>query len=88
MASTEAPIRARVRWDRGSAQPTSVAWDGTQLAITSLRSVRDERHAYPSTHGPRLTLDVETSRGRAVLRWDGRERLWYLDALDEERPAA
>jgi hypothetical protein len=88
MASTEAPIPARVRWDRDSIRPTSIAWDGTQLAVTNLRAVRDERHAYPSALGPRLTLDLETTRGRAVLRWDARERRWYLDAIDEERPAA
>jgi len=88
MASTEAPIPARVRWDRDSARPTSIAWDGAHLDVTALRAIRDERHAYRREHGPRLTLDLETTRGRAILRWDARRRRWFLDALEEERPAA
>lgn len=88
MASTEAPIPARVRWDRGSAQPTTIALGGARLAVTALHSVRDERHAYRSEHGPRLTLDLETTRGRAILRWDARRRRWFLDSLEEDRPAA
>lgn len=88
MASTEAPIPARVRWDRDSALPTRIAWAGSQLEVTALRAVRDERHAYRREHGPRLTLDVETSGGRAILRWDARRRRWFLDALEEQRPAA
>ncbi len=88
MASNATPIPARVHWDRDSARPTSIAWGGAQVAVTALRGVRDERHAYPVDRGPRLTLDLETSRGRAVLSWDASRRRWFLDALEEERPAA
>jgi hypothetical protein len=88
MASTQTPIPARVRWDRDSALPTSIAWGGAQLNVTALRAIRDERQAYRSEEGPRLTLDVETTRGRAILHWDARRRRWFIDALEEERTAA
>jgi hypothetical protein len=88
MASIVAPVPARVRWDAQSQRPTSIEWGGSQLDVTALHAVRDERHAYPSEHGPRLTLDLETTGGRAILRWDALRRRWFLDALVDERPAA
>ncbi len=87
MAITTAPIPARVRWDRDSGRPTSIAWGESRLPVTGLRAVRDERHAYRTDCGPRLTLDVDTPRGRAVLSWDARHRRWFLEALDEVRAA-
>jgi hypothetical protein len=88
MASTTAPIPARVRWDRDSELPTSIEWGTSRIAVTGLRGVRDERHAYPTERGPRLTLDLDTPRGRAVLTWDARDRRWFLETIDERRAAA
>ncbi len=88
MASTPPPVPARVRWDRDSEHPTSIEWGGSRISVTGLRGVRDERHAYPNEHGPRLTFDLETPRGRAVLTWDARNRRWFLEALDAAPAAA
>ena len=88
MASTPTPIPARVHWDRDSDHPTSIEWGGSRISVTGLRGVRDERHAYRNERGPRLTLDLDTPRGRAVLTWDARNRRWFLETIDAEPVAA
>jgi len=45
--------------------------------------VRDETAAYPAERGPRITLLVETDAGQASLVFDGRQRRWYVEALDQ-----
>ena len=82
------PIPARVRWDRESTQPTRIEWADSGAGVLALRAVRDERHAYPSGRGPRLTLDVETQRGRIVVSWRPQQRRWFLEALEEADAAA
>ena len=38
---------------------------------------------YPAERGPRITLLVETDAGQASLVFDGRQRRWYVEALDQ-----
>lgn len=77
------PVPVRVRWDRGTARPTSVRLGDRSLAVTGLKAVRDEMAAYPSSRGPRVTFLVETDAGDASLVFDGRRRRWYVEALDQ-----
>ncbi len=85
---TTAPVPARVRWDRDSRRPTSIAFGASRLPVTGLRAVRDERHAYRTEDGPHLTMDLDTPRGRAILTWDARNRRWFLETIDEQPVAA
>lgn len=77
------PTEARVRWDRRQARPSTVVVAGRQLTVTSLDAIRDETAAYPADRGPRITYLVETDGGQASLIFDGRQRRWFVDALDE-----
>lgn len=76
------PTPAAVRWDRQADRPREVQWADHRLTVRSLRSIRDERHAYRAERGPRLTMVVEADRGEAVLVFDARSRRWYVEALD------
>jgi hypothetical protein len=77
------PIPARVRWDRRHGRPTSVQMGDRQLMVRGLEAVRDETAAYPAERGPRITLLVDTDAGQASLVFDGRQRRWYVEALDQ-----
>ena len=79
------PIPAEVRWDRDADRPSEVRWADRQLTVRSLAAVRDERHAYRSDRGPRITMLVDADGGQAVLVFDAARRRWYLEGLD---PAA
>lgn len=83
--TTIAPVPVEVRWDRAADRPSRVRWAERQLTVRSLAAVRDERHAYRSDRGPRLTLVVEADRGQAVLVFDTVRRRWTMEAID---PAA
>lgn len=84
MALTKiAPIPARVRWDRQHARPLSVQLADRQLTVRGLEAVRDETAAYPANRGPRITFLVETDAGQASLVFDGRNRSWFVEALDQ-----
>lgn len=76
------PIEARVRWDRHTARPSEVRWDGRELRVTGLSAVRDERAAYPAGRGPRVTFLLDTDDGQASVTFDARRRRWYVEALD------
>ncbi len=78
-----APVPVRVRWDRDRRLPASVEWNAVRVDVLALRGVRDERHAHRRDHGPRLTLDLATRRGRVVLSWNAGDRRWFLEALEE-----
>ena len=82
------PVPARVHWDQQGQQPRSVEWGRDRLEVLGLEAVRDERHAYQTAQGPRLTLVVATSRGHAMLTWHARGRRWYLEALEATSLAA
>jgi hypothetical protein len=77
------PTAARVQWDRRRARPATVRVGGRQLTVTALDAIRDETAAYPADRGPRITYLVETNAGQASLVYDGRQRRWFVDALDE-----
>jgi hypothetical protein len=77
------PVPARVRWDRSLARPVSVQLADRQLTVRGLEAVRDETAAYPADRGPRITLLVETDVGQASLVFDGRQRRWFVEALDQ-----
>ena len=79
------PVPARVRWDRRHARPLSVQMGDRQLTVRGLEAVRDETAAYPAERGPRITFLLETDGGQASLVFDGRDRRWFVEALD---PAA
>jgi hypothetical protein len=79
------PVPARVRWDRRHARPVSVQVGDRQLTVRGLEAVRDETAAYPAERGPRITLLVQTDAGQASLVFDGRQRRWFVEAMD---PAA
>jgi hypothetical protein len=76
------PAAARVRWDQESDRPSQVRWGGRSVAVTRLKAVRDERHAYQRELGPRLTLVVETATGSAVVVYDASARRWFVEAVD------
>jgi hypothetical protein len=78
------PVQARVRWDRDADRPAEIDCNGTHLRVTHVDAVRDERSAYPADRGPRVTFLLRTEDGgRASLAFDGRERRWYLEALEQ-----
>ncbi len=77
------PIAARVRWDSGAPQPSRVRVADRTLDVTGIKAVRDEMAAYPADRGPRITYLLATAGGEASLVFDGRERRWYLEAVDE-----
>jgi hypothetical protein len=77
------PIPARVRWDRRHARPVSVQMGDRQLTVRGLEAVRDETAAYPAERGPRITFLLETDGGQASLVFDGRQRRWFVEALDQ-----
>ena len=77
------PVPVRVRWDRASARPATLRLGDRSLAITGLKSMRDEMAAYPATRGPRVTFVVNTDAGEASLVYDCRRRRWYVEALDQ-----
>lgn len=77
------PVPARVRWDRRHARPLSVQMGERQLTVRGLEAVRDETAAYPADRGPRITFLVETDAGQASLVFDGRDRRWFVEALDQ-----
>jgi hypothetical protein len=80
------PIEAHVRWDRQANRPAEVRWQGGNLHIVDLDTVRDERAAYPADRGPRVTFVLRTAEGgRASISFDGRRRRWFVEALE---PAA
>ena len=76
------PVPARVRWDRRHARPLSIQMGDRQLTVRGLEAVRDETAAYPAERGPRITFLLETDRGQASLVFDGRQRRWYVEAVD------
>jgi hypothetical protein len=77
------PVPARVRWDRRHARPLSVQMGDRQLTVRGLEAVRDETAAYPAERGPRITFLLETDAGQASLVFDGRDRRWFVEALDK-----
>lgn len=73
---------ARVRWDSRARRPREVAWGGRVVRVAELKSVRDERAAYPAGRGPRVTYLLQTDAGgSAVLVFDGARRRWYVQTL-------
>ncbi len=77
------PIEAHVRWDRIADRPSEVRWNGHRLRVTQLDAIRDERSAYPAERGPRVTLVLRTADGgRASVAFDGRQRRWFLEAVE------
>ena len=77
------PVPADVRWDRRADRPAEIRWDGQHRRVVELDAVRDERKAYPSDRGPRVTFLLRTDDGgRASLVFDGRRRRWFLEALE------
>ena len=77
------PAEAHVRWDRGADRPASVRWGGATIRIVDLDAVRDERSAYPADRGPRVTYLLRTAEGgRASLVFDGRQRRWFVEAIE------
>ena len=80
------PIEAHVRWDRRADRPAKVSWNGRNLRVVDLDTVRDERSAYPAERGPRVIFVLRTDDGgRASVSFDGRRRRWFVEALE---PAA
>lgn len=77
------PVPARVRWDRRHARPVSVQIGDRRLTVRGLEAVRDETAAYPTARGPRITLLLETDAGQASLVFDGRQRRWFVEALEQ-----
>ncbi|HET6745707.1 MAG TPA: hypothetical protein VFH90_07645 [Candidatus Limnocylindria bacterium] len=77
------PVPARVRWDRRHARPLSVQMGDRYLTVRGLEAVRDETAAYPAERGPRITFLLETDGGQASLVFDGRDRRWFVEALDQ-----
>lgn len=77
------PVPARVRWDRRHARPLSVQMGDRRLTVRGLEAVRDETAAYPAERGPRITFLLETDAGQASLVFDGRDRRWFVEALDK-----
>jgi hypothetical protein len=76
------PVPARIRWDRIRQRPREIRWGTDRRRVIGLDRVRDERAAYPSDRGPRLTLVVRTDDGgRASLSFDGRG--WIVDAVED-----
>lgn len=76
------PIRARVQWDRETDRPSSVEVGERRLHVLGIDSVRDEMAAYPRDRGPRVKFVLATDRGQASLVFDGRQRRWYVEALE------
>ena len=77
------PVPASVAWDHRGSSPTVVRFGERALRVRRLRTVRDERAAYPAGGVPRLTLVVEVDSGEALeLVFDARRRRWFVDALD------
>ena len=83
--TTITPLPVEVRWDRAADRPSQVRWAQHQLTVRSLAAIRDERHAYRSDRGPRLTLVVDAEHGQALLVFDAIRRRWTMEAID---PAA
>ena len=54
-----------------------------QLTVRGLEAVRDETAAYPAERGPRITCWSRPMRGQASLVFDGRQRRWFVEALDQ-----
>ena len=77
------PTEARVHWDRRQARPSMVRVAGRLLTVRQLDAVRDETAAYPADMGPRVTYLVDTDAGPASLVYDGRQRRWFVDALEQ-----
>lgn len=74
---------ARVTWDRSADRPSDVRWADRHLRVLELDTVRDERSAYPSGRGPRVTFLLRTmDGGRASLVYDDRSGRWYVEALE------
>jgi hypothetical protein len=76
------PVPAEVRWDHHQDRPREVRWADRQLTIRSLATIRDERHAYRSDRGPRITMVVDAEAGQAVLVFDAARRRWFVEAVD------
>jgi hypothetical protein len=77
------PVPVRVRWNPTQARPASVRFGDRSLRVTGLKAMRDEMAAYPASRGPRVTFLVQTDVGEASLVFDGRQRRWYVEALDQ-----
>jgi hypothetical protein len=77
------PVEAQVRWDRAADRPSEIRWNGHQLRVVELDAVRDERSAYPVDRGPRVTFLLRTDDGgRASIAFDGRQKRWFLEAVE------
>jgi hypothetical protein len=76
-------VPAHVEWDRAADRPSRVRYGRRVMRVTGLAAVRDERHAYPPGHGPRLTMVVETAAGSATLVFDASARRWYVEGVDQ-----
>jgi hypothetical protein len=76
------PIPARVRWDRIGDRPREIRWADQRFTVTSLATVRDERHAHRGDRGPRLTLVVDSDHGQAMLVYDAAARRWFVEGID------
>jgi hypothetical protein len=76
------PIETRVRWDRATDRPSHISWNNRHLRVVGLDAGRDERAAFSSERGPRVTLVLRThDGGRASIAFDGRR--WYLEAVEQ-----
>ncbi len=83
MAMTKiTPVRARVRWDRGRDRPALLQVGERRLVVNGVETVRDEMAAYPPERGPRITFLLDTDAGQASLVFDGRDRRWFVEALE------
>ena len=78
------PAEAQVRWDRSANRPATVHWGGRLRHVLHLDAVRDERAAYPAARGPRVTFVLRMEEGsRASLVFDGREKRWFVEAIEQ-----
>ena len=78
------PVEAEVRWDRAADRPSAVRWNGRQYRVMELDAVRDERAAYRADRGPQVTFLVRMDDGaRASLTFRGRDRRWFLEAIEQ-----
>jgi hypothetical protein len=78
------PASPTVVVDGATGRPRLIRLAGDRLAVTHVRSVRDETAAYPATTGPRTVLVVEAAGRRFRLVHRLRDRRWLVDELDAE----
>jgi hypothetical protein len=76
------PADPSVVADGTTGRPLQIRVTGRRLAVTHVRSVRDETAAYPASTGPRTVFVVEASGRRFRLIHQLRDRRWLVDELE------